>query len=105
MGKYRFKPVDTEAVQFDGTNWVELAVFCGTRTVDGDTMPIFTSIGTFLISLLASSKPLARAELYVKENDGHVRVAPGEWIVKRGEGDFWLCEDKVFRKLFEQTGE
>lgn len=104
MGKYRFIPREVEAVQFDGENWTALAVFCGTRTVDGHTMPIFNPVGTYLISFLMT-KPTAKAELYVKEKDGHAYVDPSDWVVKRGDGDFWLCDDKAFRKVFEETGE
>lgn len=105
MPMFRFRPREIEAVQFDGRNWVEMTNFTGTRTVDNHTMPMFNPIGTYLVTFLLPPRPQVKAELYLKEHQKHAYVEIGDWVVKRDEGDFWLCKDDIFQKLLEPVEE
>jgi len=103
MPKYRFKPHEIEATQFDGNNWLEMTNFCGTRTVDNHTMLNFNPIGSYLIPFLTTSK--AKAELYVQELRQHIYIEIGDWIIKRGEGDFYRINNDTFGKFLEPIEE
>jgi hypothetical protein len=101
MGRYRRRPSDIEAVQFDGTNWVEMVGFTGVRQLeDGRTVPVFNRAGTFLISFIGRTEKQV-GELWVEANGAHVYIELGEWVAKDEKG-FYPIKDDMFQKLYER---
>jgi hypothetical protein len=111
MPKFRLKPGEIEAVQFDGNNWTELAIFCGTRKDgDGYEIPIFNKMGTFLQLFWAGAENAgAKAELFIESAQKHEYVQIGDWIVKGfdldGGGGFHKMKDETFKKLYDKIEE
>lgn len=107
MPRFRLRPSEVEAIQFNGNNWVEMANFTGTRPDgDGYQLPVFNKIGTFLLIALNPEALYAQAELWVEAQKGYVYVHIGDWIVKGANLDgvrgFNLIKDNTFQKLYEQ---
>ena len=111
MPKFRLKPGTVEAVQFDGNNWVEMTMFCGTRkTEDNYEAPIFTPIGTYLLAIFNPTAVDSKAELWVEYAKKHFYVKIGDWVVRGQplgvkEAGFHLMADRLFRELYDQVDE
>jgi len=78
MKKYVKKPIPIEAVQWDGNNQDEIAVFCGaTAVIEDGELSIHTLEGTM-----------------------HARV--GDFIIKGVRGEFYPCEKSIFEETYEE---
>jgi hypothetical protein len=108
MPKFRLKSGEIEAVQFDGNNWVEMTNFCGTRKDgDGHEMPVFTPIGTYLLTFFNPTATDSKAELWVEYAKKHFYVKVGDWIIQGQplgirDAGFHLMADRLFRQLYDQ---
>mgnify|MGYP001043486536 CR=1 FL=1 len=78
--KYRKKPVEIEAVQFDGTDesvdWLEPQLISG-------------EIGR------------AYNKLYIKTLEGVMEASLGDYIIKGVNGEFYPCKPDIFEKTYE----
>ena len=78
MTKYLKKPVEVEAIQWDGKNLDECEKFVGKL--------LNVSYGVIMIK-----NPLLA--LYVDKDD---------WIVKNANGDLYTCKSGIFAKAYEK---
>lgn len=76
MPKFRKKPVEIEAVRFQG-NFDEIETFVG-----GDA--------TF-----------QDGELIVATLEGPLRAASGDWIIKGVTGEFYPCKPDIFEQTYD----
>lgn len=81
--KYRKKPVEIEAIQFDGTNVMELIEWVG---------------GSARYSGLDSF-----SELLIQTLEGEMHASLGDWIIKGTEGEFYPCKPAAFAATFEKV--
>lgn len=108
MPKFRLKPGEIEAVQFDGTNWVEMINFTGTRkTEDGEERPVFGPPQMTLFAVIHPELIGAKAELWMETQGKTGYVKPGDWIVKgtlirTGAKGFHLMKNEIFEELYER---
>jgi len=83
MAKFRKRPVVIEAIQFDGTNEFALGKWMGLgvvqKNLDG-SMPIETLEGT-------------------------MSAAPGYWIIRGVQGEFYPCKPDIFAATYEPVEE
>ena len=98
MGHFIKLPVEIEAVQFtdDEKSWNRVKVFCGVREVDGHYVPQFNPIGTYS----QSEDPSVIAEVWDKLHSTWVGVKAGQWIIEGVQGEFYPCDDAVFRVTY-----
>lgn len=81
INKYTKKPVEIEALQFNGNNFEEVENF----TISGD--------------------------LYYKENgdmfvatlEGEHKVSVGDFIIKGVKGEFYPCKPDIFEMTYEKV--
>ena len=82
MPKYRKKPVLIEAVQWDGTNFVEISKFC-----KGDIYITETcGIGD---------------QLAVKTLEGEYIATVNDYIIKGVLGEHYPCKPDIFEQTYE----
>jgi hypothetical protein len=81
MTKYRKKPVEIDAMQWTGLNWLEIDRFI---TVQHRTFP---TDGLIFISTL----------------EGEMRADKGDYIIKGVEGEFYPCKPEIFWKTYEKV--
>ncbi len=99
MPRFVAKPVEVDAIQFNGMNWDEMQDFTGTRTVIGGLLvPVFTPIGTYLPSYLYDSKD---AELWVGTMSTHLAVRVSDWIVRFDRGCY-PYKHSAFNAIYER---
>lgn len=80
MAKYRKKPVVIEAIQWTGTNEVEIQKFCG------------GAVGFKLFSPIIP---------YFKTLEGDLNASKGDWIIKGVAGEFYPCKPDIFAATYE----
>ena len=98
MNKYRKKPVEIEAIQYNGnSNKQEIEQFVGkelkseleseTAYVAGKGAPIFS--------------------LLIETKEGVMKAFRGDWIIKEpfptGDRDFYPCKPDIFKLTYEKV--
>jgi hypothetical protein len=78
--RYRKRPVEVEAVQFVGTNIVEIAQFIADR--DGQFIP---TLGYIDIVTL----------------EGTMTASPGDWVICGVAGELYPCKPDIFEATYE----
>ena len=83
INKYRKRPVEVEAIQFDGWNWREVYQFM-------------------------SDEPLMFTQDFRKEEyilidtlEGVMKASVGDYIIKGVHGEFYPCKPDIFHETYE----
>lgn len=83
INKYRKRPVEVEAIQFDGWNWREVYQFI-------------------------SNEPLMFTQDFRKEEyilidtlEGVMKASVGDYIIKGVHGEFYPCKPDIFHETYE----
>jgi hypothetical protein len=77
--KFIKKPVEVEAVQFDGRNHDSIADFCAPRPI----------------------KVGGNFTLLIPTLEGEMTANAGDWIIKGVQGEFYPCKPDIFEKTYE----
>lgn len=77
--KYRKKPVEIEAIQFNGINVQEIMLFANTCIV----------------------KPTG--ELIISTLEGDMIVSKYDYVIKGINGEFYPCKPDIFQKTYERV--
>jgi hypothetical protein len=85
--KYRNIPHTVEAVQWTGDNYEEIREFA------------WTGVDTEAAKLLDTLEPTLM--VYISVENQWVVVRQGWWVVRGIRGEFYPCEDDVFRRTYE----
>lgn len=85
--RYRKKPVEVEAIVWDGTNVDEIKEFCGNVT-HFDTQPNGTNNDTHYF-------------LYINTLEGKMYAPIGDYIIKGVNGEFYPCKPDIFEKSYD----
>ena len=81
MPKLRRKPLEIEAVQFNGSNFPEIGDFAG------------------------NAAEFDNGELRILVDGIPMPVNPMEWIIKTAECGFYLCSPAFFSAIYEPAAE
>ena len=84
MNKYRKKPVEIEAVQFNGENDGEILEWVG------------SNISCYQLYNLPKF-------LEIRTIEGTMEANATDWIIKGIEGEFYPCKDSIFRATYEEV--
>lgn len=87
--RYRSKPVEIEAIQWNGMNQRELEIF----THGMMTFHEIRANGNELV--------VVSAQVWDVLQDTWVNVNHGDMIIKGTEGEFYPCAHEVFQKKYE----
>lgn len=83
--KYRKKPVELEAAQWEGTSESFMRV-CKELGVDEEVL--FETDGN-------------HTGLLIETLEGKMRADKGDWIIKGIKGEFYPCKPDIFAELYE----
>lgn len=101
MGFYRTKPFTIEAIQFTGTNFVEVHKF--TEGPEGKSQFAWTVITENGKTVrLADESDDYQAQIYDTLHDTWVNVKFGQWIIKGQKGEFYPCDPEIFEAKYEE---
>jgi hypothetical protein len=85
MTKFRKKPVEIEAVLFDGSE----------RSLDKVWDLVDTAMGVNYTDGVLSIHTL----------EGAMKVSKGDWVIKGVKGEFYPCKPDIFELTYEKIGE
>ena len=83
------KPIEIEAVQWNGVNRGEIELFCGHDNVECKV----DIMGTEIIAL----------QLIVKTLEGDMVANRGDFIIQGVEGEYYPCREDIFYKAYQIT--
>ena len=84
MAKYRTKPCEIEAVQWNGDNLDEIIQFADKK------------------NLMVKFKQNAKApELKIKTLEGDMEASVNDYIIRGLRGEYYPCKPDVFEKKYE----
>lgn len=81
--KFRKKPVEIEAIKFDGWNWAECYQFMSNEP------------------LLFPQVLEVREKIEIETLEGTMTASRGDWIIKGVNGEFYPCKPDIFEKTYE----
>ena len=94
MPKYRKKPVEIEAVCFNGNNTDEIINFCNKAEE---------------CAIAYSSDPadIGRVKkwIIIKTLEGNMKADEGDFIIKGVNGEFYPCKPDIFEKTYDSVTE
>ena len=93
--KFRKKPVEIEAIQYNNLNRVEIEKFVG-RT-------LFQELESETAYLAGKGAP--QFSLTIETKEGEMKAMNGDWIIKEpfptGDRDFYPCKPDIFANTYE----
>jgi len=90
MTKYKHKPTEVEASQWDGT------------TGGGNAVAKELGIPGEIRGLYGGAEQNI-ASISIETRNGEVKVLPGDWIVKGPSGDIWPVNRTMFVAVYEKA--
>ena len=78
--RYRKRPVEVEAVQWDGQNRAEIKAFVG------DALDDAWSVGGYC---------------FINTLEGRMNAAPGDWIIRGVQGEVYPVKPDIFEETYE----
>ena len=85
MGKFRKKPVEIEAIQFDGSNMNQSRL---NSWLDGDAINWFFDGNQY-------------ASFNIITPEGVMEASVGDWIIQGIKGEFYPCKPDIFDSTYE----
>lgn len=86
--RFRKKPVEVEAIKWDGTNWNEICNFIPVPHVaKGDEETL--------------KREPSRMPILIETLEGTMRAELGDWIIKGIQGEFYPCKPDIFEQTYE----
>ena len=90
MPKFTKKPVTVEAIQYaDAKSLSEILFWIGQNHKVGQT-----ERGAFIDK---------NNELIIATLEGNMRADKGSWIIKGVRGEFYPCDDSIFRETYDKA--
>lgn len=86
--KFRKKPVEVDAIQWDGARASALAI---KEWADGDA-------GQLTINFAGSDTTSVMAVVTL---EGEMRAQPGDWIIRGLQGEFYPCKPDIFAATYD----
>lgn len=82
MPMYRTRLVQIEAVQFKG-----------------DLAPVVDAFSDLAIRVTGANE----IQIHDVLHDSWINLAPGDWVIRGTEGEYYPCADQVFTKKYEEV--
>jgi len=87
MARYRKRPVEVDAVRYDGNNVEGVFAWARSLDVDEDAMYHTSSSGLVIHTL-----------------EGSMRADAGDWVVCGTAGEFYPVKPSIFEQVYEPAG-
>lgn len=84
--KYKAKPCEIEAVQWDGSNQKEIIDFVGESSI---------------YTIWDNDKDSPYIYMVIRTLEGNMKVSKGDYIIKGLRGEFYPCKPDIFEKKYE----
>ena len=92
--RYRKKPIVIEAIQWTGSNEIEIMLFVG------EELKICTPPHGLELNY---NVPHDAYSLIIPTLEGNMVAIRTDWIIKGINGEFYPCKDDIFKKTYESV--
>lgn len=94
--RYRKKPVEIEAIQYDGQNAEHVKSWALVRVAARSDLKMkgFDPVEIPAVKMVGNP-------IYIHTMEGRMRAEPGCYIICGVEGEFYPCQADIFRKTYE----
>lgn len=91
--KFRKKPIEVEAVQYDGTplSWFQIVHFTSKSNTPAFSAPKIPGGDVFFLTL--------------RTREGDMVVSPGDWVIRGPSGEHYLRKPDIFAATYEPVPE
>lgn len=103
--RWRKKPVEVWALQYDGPQVVEASGSDIPREAP-EFMAVRKFIGSTFSAALVGSVTHGGPNQYapaVRTLEGVMRIMPGDWVIKGVRGEFYPCKPSIFDATYEEA--
>jgi len=90
--KYRKKPIEVEAIRFDGDNFEECVEFMGRSKM------YLTNVGQLM-------KMIGEKNIRINTLEGEMTASKGDYIIRGINGEYYPCKPDIFEKTYELVRE
>jgi len=90
MKKFIKKPIEIEAIQFDGMNAFEIQKWSNQKILFSSMVEI------------TENNPSGKY-LEIKTLEGILIAIPGDWIIKGVKGEFYPCKPDIFEMTYDEV--
>lgn len=90
--KYRKKPVEIEAIQWDGLNLSEIKSFVG------DSLKYEVNDAAYQVGVA----PLV-VSMWIHTLEGDMEVSKGDFVICGVHGEFYPCKPDIFKETYESV--
>lgn len=90
MPRYRKRPVEVDAVRYDGTNRAEVAAFMGQG-------------GRVEETKLPSPGRGIQDGLVIRTLEGDMTASVGDYVIRGVKGEFYPCKPDIFTATYEEV--
>jgi len=98
--RWRKKPVEVEALRYDGPAWVPESERYSTEAFRPLTRFTRGRVGTVLVGTQTHGGPNQYAPA-ISTLEGRMVVSPGDWVIKGVKGEFYPCKPDIFEATYE----
>jgi len=95
--RFQKRPVQIQAMQFDGTNSEMHSVYCW---VEANTQGSFDPYGDEIPATGVSIDP-ATGLMLIATLEGVMLVKRGDWVIQGIAGEFYPCKPDIFEATYE----
>jgi hypothetical protein len=88
MPRYRKRPVEVEAMRFDGTNATDIIDWVNAHVPEDDDPAMWEDDGP---------------SIQIMTLEGTMRADAGDWIIKGVKGEFYPCKPDIFEATYERS--
>lgn len=91
--RYKKKPVEIEAIIWNGLGTGEVKEFCGEENlvIEIDEHLYEAGVGAPII------------DLKIKTLEGNMKVEIGDYVIKGVKGEFYPCKPDIFKLTYEEV--
>lgn len=95
--RYRKKPVEVDAIQWNGENIQEVLDFCysDTRWKEG--------IESHYVHGPSIGHVPATGDLDIPTLEGTMNARPGDWIIRGVRGELYPCKPDIFEQTYDKV--
>jgi len=96
MARFRKKPVEVDAVKWDGANLGDVLELVPTKPDGTFDLP---NDGVHVKAGIGVTPGLGTLDIPTLE--GVMTAQPGDWIIRGVEGEFYPCKPDIFEQTYE----
>lgn len=100
VGRYRKRPVEVEAMRYDGPAWVPERERHSTEAFRPLVRFTQGRATTVLVGTVTHGGPNQYAPA-IRTLEGTMLVAPGDFVIKGVQGEFYPCKPDIFAATYE----